>query len=290
MPPAALPADLQHRYDSVNGIRVHRVEAGSGSETVLFLHGFPEQWYSWRHQIAAFSPDYRIVAPDLRGYNETEATGPYDTATLQQDVLSLIDLLGVERVHLVAHDWGAAIAWLIAINHPEVLRSLVIMNVPHPRMFEKGLRSPRQLLRSWYVFAFQLPWLPERAVARDSYRPLARGIIRQCAPGTFTRDDIKVMLEGWRRQGLAGGINWYRAALRHRQPLPDPLPTIEIPTTMIWGENDVALGKELTVGTEDYVANLTLNYLPAVSHWVQQEAPGQVNAFLREHFSRVSPS
>ncbi len=290
MPAATLPADLTHHYDVVNGIRMHWVEAGAGPETILFLHGFPEQWYSWRHQLAAFAPAFRVIAPDQRGYNETEAQGPYDTETLQQDVLALIELLGVEKVHLVAHDWGAAIAWLIAINHPEVLRSLVIMNVPHPKVFEKGLRQPRQLLRSWYVFAFQLPWLPEKGIARGDYQPFARAIIRQTAPGTFTRHDVKVMLEGWRRQGLSGGINWYRAAIRHRKPLPDPLPKVEVPTTMIWGENDVALGKELTAGTEDYVANLTLHLLPGVSHWVQQEAPEQVNAFLREHFAGVSSS
>jgi pimeloyl-ACP methyl ester carboxylesterase len=288
MPAATLPADLQHHYDVVNGIRMHWVEAGSGPEAILFLHGFPEQWYSWRHQIAAFAPEYRVVAPDLRGYNETEAQGPYDTDTLQQDVLALIELLGLEKVHLVAHDWGAAIAWLIAINHPEVLRSLVIMNVPHPRVFERGLRKPRQMLRSWYILAFQLPWLPEKAVASQDYRSLARGMIRQCAPGTFTREDVKTMLEGWRNQGLGGGINWYRAAVRNRRPLPDPVPIIEVPTTMIWGENDVALGKELTYGTGDYVSNLTIHYLPGVSHWVQQEAPEQVNALLRGHFGRAT--
>ncbi|MEX0784841.1 MAG: alpha/beta hydrolase [Dehalococcoidia bacterium] len=287
MPAATFPADLQHRYDVVNGIRMHWVEAGSGPETILFLHGFPEQWYSWRHQIAELSGDYRVVAPDQRGYNETEAQGPYDTDTLQQDILELIQLLGVEKVHLVAHDWGAAIAWLIALNHPEVLHSLVIMNVPHPKVFEKGIRRPRQMLRSWYILAFQLPWLPERGVSRDDYRWLARSMIRQCAPGTFTRDDIKTMLEGWRYQGLGGGINWYRAAVRDRKPLPDPVPAIDVPTTLIWGDNDVALGKELTYGTEDYVSNLTVNYLPGVSHWVQQEAPAQVNAHLREHLARV---
>ncbi|MGH2608105.1 MAG: alpha/beta fold hydrolase [Tepidiformaceae bacterium] len=287
MSAAALPADLEHRYDVVNGIRMHWVEAGSGPETILFLHGFPEQWYSWRHQIAAFAPDYRVVAPDQRGYNETEAQGPYDTDTLQQDILDLIGVLGVEKVHLVAHDWGAAIAWLVAMHHPEVLRSLVIMNVPHPKVFEKGIRRPRQMLRSWYILAFQLPWLPERAVASQDYHALARGMIRQCAPGTFTRDDIKTMLAGWRRQGLAGGINWYRAAVRRRKPLPDPVPHITLPTTIIWGENDVALGKELTDGTDAYVDRLTIHYLPGVSHWVQQEAPEQVNAFLREHLSRA---
>jgi pimeloyl-ACP methyl ester carboxylesterase len=282
-----LPANLQHHYADVNGIRMHYVEAGQG-ETVLFLHGFPEFWYSWRHQLAALAPHYRVVAPDLRGYNETENTGPYDTGTLQEDVLALIQHLGEERVHVVAHDWGAAIAWLLAMNHQEVVKTLAICNVPHPALFQAGIRKPRQLLRSWYVLFFQLPWLPERMVAGDSYRRLARGIIRDCRPGTFDREDIKAFLASWRRQGLSGGINWYRAAVRNRQPLPDPVPVIQAPTILIWGENDRALGKELTYGTEQYVNDLEVQYLPGTSHWVQQEEPGRVNELLLRHLGKAS--
>lgn len=284
---ATLPADLRHRYEMVNGIRMHWVEAGDGPETILFLHGFPEQWYSWRHQVAAFAGDYRVVAPDLRGYNETETRPPFDTTTLEEDVLDLIRFLGVDRVHLVAHDWGAAIAWLLAIDHPDVLHSLAIMNVPHPKLMERGIRRPRQLLRSWYIFFFQLPWLPERFVAMNGYRNLARGIIRQCRPGTFTREDIKTILAGWRKQGLSGGINWYRAIVRHPRRLADPVPKITVPTVLIWGENDIALGKELTYGTDEFVEDLTVRYLPGTSHWVQQEEPEGVNGFLREHFARA---
>lgn len=287
MPAVTLPGDLQHHYDTVNGIRMHWVEAGEGLETIVFLHGFPEHWYSWRHQLAAFAGDYRLIAPDMRGYNETEASGPYDTDTLQGDVLALLDQLDLDRVHLVAHDWGAAIAWLIAMNHPERLRSLAILNVPHPRCFEAGIRKPRQLLRSWYVFFFQIPWLPEKALAVANYHRLARAMIRQCTPSTFTRDDIAELLASWRKRGLGGGINWYRAALRNRRPLPDPLPTIDVPTVLIWGENDIALGKELTYDTGDYVSDLTVHYLPGISHWVQQEAPHEVNGYLREHLARA---
>jgi pimeloyl-ACP methyl ester carboxylesterase len=278
---------LKHRYETVNGIRMHFAEAGDGPETILFLHGFPEQWYSWRHQLVAFAANYRVVAPDLRGYNETEDSGPYDTDTLQADVLDLIRVLGVERVHLVAHDWGAAVAWLIGMNHPEVLRSLAIMNVPHTKLFERGIRRPRQLLRSWYILFFQLPWLPEKALSAGDYHRIARALIRNCRPGTFTREDVKTFLEGWRRQGLGGGINWYRAVVRDRRALPEPVPVITAPTTLIWGENDVALGKELTYGTDEYVEDLEVHYLPGISHWVQQEAPDEVNGFLREHFARA---
>jgi epoxide hydrolase 4 len=284
-----IDASLQHRYADINGIRMHYVEAGSG-EPVVFLHGFPEFWYSWRHQLAGLAPHYRVIAPDQRGYNETEARGPYDTGTLQQDILDLVARIGEERVHLVAHDWGGAIAWLLAIEHPEVLRSLTICNLPHPALFQKGVRRPRQMLRSWYIAFFQLPWLPERALAMDNYRRLAKGIIDQCRPGTFTRDDIKAFLAAWRRQGLHGGVEWYRAAVRHARPLPDPVPLIQVPTLLIWGERDSALGKELTHGTDQYVRDLRIEYLPEASHWVQQEEPDRVNALILEHLRRASGS
>jgi pimeloyl-ACP methyl ester carboxylesterase len=287
MPAATLPADLAHHYATINGIRMHYVEAGAG-ETVVFLHGFPEFWYSWRHQLGALAPKYRVVAPDLRGYNETDATGPYDTDTLQQDVIALIHHLGEERVHVVAHDWGGAIAWLLAINHPGVVRTLSVCNLPHPELMRRGLRRPRQLLRSWYIFFFQLPWLPERALAFGNYQRLAKALLNDCRPGTFTRDDIRAFLGAWRRQGLGGGVNWYRAALRHPRSLPKPVPRVTAPTVLIWGEDDIALGKELTYGTEDFVEDLTIHYLPNTSHWVQQEEPEKVSEFILEHIERAS--
>jgi pimeloyl-ACP methyl ester carboxylesterase len=277
---------LRHEYAEINGIRMHYVEAGSG-DLVVFLHGFPESWYSWRHQLQALAPKYRVVAPDQRGYNETEKLGPYDTGTLQDDILGLIEHLGEKQAHIVAHDWGAAIAWLLAINHPEAVRTLTICNVPHPAVFQKQLRrNPRQWLRSWYILFFQLPWLPQRILAYRRYHNLARGIINDCAAGTFTRGDVLTMLEHWRRQGLDGGVNWYRAAIRKPQRLPDPVPTITAPTLMVWGEDDVALGKELTYGTDEYVNDLDLHYLPNTSHWVQQEKPAAVNALLLAHLER----
>lgn len=287
MPAVTLPADLQHQWADINGIRMHYAEAGSGDEVILFLHGFPESWYSWRHQVAHFADRYHVIAPDQRGYNLTEAAKPYDAATLQADVIALIDHLGVERVHLVGHDWGAMVAWWLAMNYPERLHSLAICNVPHPAVFAKRVRrSPRQMLRSWYIAFFQLPWLPEKALAARNYHRLASMIINDTRPGTFTRDDVKEMLTGWRRQGLGGGINWYRAAIRSAK-LPDPVPLILAPTVLIWGEDDVALGKDLTYGTDDYVKELTIHYLPNTSHWVQQEEPAAVNRLLDDHLARL---
>lgn len=275
---------LQHRFAEINGIRMHYVEAGSG-ETLLFVHGFPENWYSWRHQLEAFAGQYHVVAPDMRGYNETDQCGPYDTDTLQDDLVALIDHLGVERVHLVGHDWGAGIAWLFAMNHADRLRSLTICNVPHPAIARDMLKSPPQLMKSWYMLFFQLPWLPEMALSTKNYQVLARAIIRDCRPGTFTREDIQFYLDSWRDHGLSGGINWYRALFRSRKQLADPVPIITTPTLVIWGRNDRFLGEELTRNTEAYVAKLELHLLPGISHWVQQEAAGEVNRLLAAHLS-----
>jgi epoxide hydrolase 4 len=290
MPSATLPPDLQHHYATINGIRMHYVSAGSG-ELVVFLHGFPEFWYVWRHQLAALAPHYRVIAPDLRGYNETENRGPYDTDTLQQDVLGLLEHLGESSAHMVGGDWGGAITWLLAINHPDAVRSLAVCNLPHPAIMRRAMRrSIRQLRRSWYMFAFQLPWLPQRALAFRRYQWLAHHVINDCRPGTFTREDVKAFLGAWRRQGLDGGVNWYRALFRRPPRLPKALPTIACPAVLIWGDEDQFLGKELTGGTEEYVTSLEVHHLPHISHWVQQEDPAEVNRILAEHLARASAS
>ena len=167
----------RHRHARVNGIRMHYVEAGEG-EPVVLLHGFPECWYSWRRQLPALAGSYRVIAPDLRGYHETEARPPYGSGTLQADVLGLLEVLGDRSAHIIGHDGGGAVAWLLAMNHSEAVRSLAILNMPHPALFRAGLRSLAQLRRSWYIAFFQLPWLPERVLAWNGYRPLTRAISR----------------------------------------------------------------------------------------------------------------
>ncbi len=279
--------EFRHHEATVNGIRMHYVDEGTG-EPVIFLHGFPESWYSWRHQLGALRGRYRVIAPDQRGYNLTEAKGPYDTTTLQADILCLMDHLGIERAHIVGHDWGGVIAWLLAIHHGDRLRSLAVCNLPHPAIFRRHVRRPRQALRSWYVLFFQLPWLPELALSAKGYHLLARRMIRECRPGTFTRDDIKEFLASWRRQGLSGGINWYRAVVRHPPRIPEPVPLITVPTLLIWGDRDRYLGRELTEGTDEYVLRLRVEHLPEASHWVQQEAPDEVNRLLLDHLAGSS--
>src|SRR3954451_16988189 len=158
--------ELQDRDVTVNGVRLHYVETGEGPLVVL-LHGFPEFWWTWRHQIPALAAaGFRVVALDMRGYAESGKPPrwqDYRMEILAADVARLIAALGEERAHVVGHDWGAAVAWMVATLHPERVERLAILNVPHPARMERALRtSPRQLLHSWYMFFFQIPWLPER--------------------------------------------------------------------------------------------------------------------------------
>lgn len=281
MPAARLPDDLRHEFATVNGVRMHYVEAGTG-DCVLFLHGFPQSWYAWRHQLGALADRYRVAAPDLRGYNETDRRPPYDTDTLVADVLALMDRLGERRVHLVGHDWGGVLAWLVAAYYPDRVRTLTVCNAPHPAVFRRAIWQPRQLLRSFYIFLFQVPWLPERLLASRSYHRLARFIINDTRPGTFTREDVRFMLASWRRQGLGGGIDWYRAAFRRPRML-RPTPRVTVPALLIWGEDDAALGVETIRGTEKHAAHLRVELLANVSHWVQEEEPEAVTALIRQH-------
>ncbi len=286
MPETAPAFEPEHHYADTNGIRMHYAAAGEG-EPVVLLHGFPECWYSWRKQIPALAEGYRVIAPDLRGYHETDKRGPYDTTTLQEDVLGLLDALGEDSAHLVGHDWGGAIAWQLAMGYRQAVRSLAILNIPHPALSIKGLGSIAQLRRSWYMFFFQLPWIPEQFLARNGYRQLANTLLQGIPPGEERSADLAFYRQSWEEHGLSGGINWYRALFRSPRRLTDPVPIVTAPTTMIWGEEDFALGKELTVGTERFVEDFELHYLPGVGHFVQQEAPERVNELLLGHLARA---
>jgi pimeloyl-ACP methyl ester carboxylesterase len=304
----ATPTQWEHRMVETNGVRLHCVTAGDGPLVVL-LHGFPECWYSWRHQIAALAPHFCVVAPDLRGYGDSErppGVASYRLPLLVADVRGLLDAFGARDAVIVGHDWGGAVAWTFAMEHPAFTSRLVVMNCPHPTIFARHLAAnPRQLLRSWYMFFFQIPWLPEQVVRLGDYAAIERafrGMARR--KDAFTDEDIHILKEALAKPGaLTAAINYYRAAFRSEDaaallpgPLrwlserlgrpvrePTPAPRIAAPTLLIWAEDDVALGKELTDGMEPLFSGpFTLRYVPQCSHWVQQEQPEVVNRYLLE--------
>lgn len=282
--------ELRHRVVSANGLRMHVAECGDGDRLALCLHGFPECWFSWRHQMPMLAElGYRVWAPDLRGYGDTERPPrlqDYAIEHLLADVAGLIDAAQPRETVLLAHDWGAIIAWLFAMRRLRPLDRLVIMNVPHPACFDRELRRWAQLRRSWYAFLFQVPRLPEALMRANDYRAI-RDAFRASAidKSRFPDEVLQVYRDNAARPGaLTAMLNYYRAYGRggggaRQRALGYPI--IDIPTLMVWGEEDVALTRETTYGTERWVPNLTIRYLPRVSHWVQQEAPEAVNAIVK---------
>lgn len=281
----------QHDCIHTNGINLHYVTQGEGP-LMVFLHGFPEFWYSWRHQIPEFAQDYKVVAPDLRGYNDSDkpaAKEAYAMSELVADVKGLIEGLGYQQCVLVGHDWGGAIAWKFAYTYPDMLKQLVIINIPHLAKFSEGLTTPQQLLRSWYIFLFQLPILPEVLIQLNDYKALESALAGMSTKqGTFTEEDLNFYKDAFAKRGaLTAAINYYRNAL---QPglISRKWGVLDVPTLMIWGEKDVALGKELTYGTEKYVKDFRVRYIPDASHWVHQEYPELVNQYIREFLISTS--
>ena len=281
--------DVQFIRVTANGINFEVATMGSGDRLALCLHGFPEHAYSWRQQMPLLARlGYRVWAPNLRGYGGTDSpqeVSAYKTRTLVEDVASLIKAAAPRETLLLAHDWGGALAWSLAIEQPQLIDKLAVMNLPHPACFARELRRPPQLFKSWYMFFFQLPWLPEFFLSRRDGRATSDVIRRTLRDqARFTDEDLEVYrANAVRPGGLTAMINWYRALFRGgglRRFRGAEIPVINIPTLFLWGDADTALSFRTTRGTEKYVSNLTFRVFPGVSHWIQQEAPEAVNAML----------
>jgi pimeloyl-ACP methyl ester carboxylesterase len=281
--------DWTHRQVDVNGVRLHFVAAGEG-DPVVFLHGFPEFWYSWRRQLPALAAaGFQALAVDLRGYNASsrpKGVANYRTAALVEDVAAMIREEAGGRAFVAGHDWGGVLAWRLASLHPELVRKLAILNAPHPARFRQYLRRhPRQWLSSSYVFLFQLPWLPEKLIQGRDFGLLERAFRREpVVSDAFSERDIAAYKEMLRMPGgLQAALHYYRAALRYRGDLYDPPQTVLPPTLVIWGRRDPYLGVGLTERLESWVPDLRVELLDA-SHWVQNDAPDEVNRLLIEFF------
>ena len=278
--------ELEHSFIETNGIKLHVVQAGPKSGIpVVLLHGFPEFWYGWRHQIPALvEAGCRVIVPDQRGYNlsdKPQGAKNYDVFTLVDDIIGLIDALEYEKVNLVGHDWGAVVAWTLAIRYPQRLHKLSIMNVPHPAVMKRFLtRDLEQLRRSWYVFFFQLPWLPEAGLRAENWRGAERALRGSGKLHTFTKEDVVTYKEAWSQPGaMTAMVNWYRAVIRHQPPMPQDV-RVKVRTLMMWGMKDVALSHRMARPSMDYVDEGNLILFPEATHWVQHDAAEEVNHYL----------
>lgn len=283
------------RRIDARGLHFSVDECGVGDKLALCLHGFPESKHSWRYQLPALANmGYRAWAPDLRGYGQTlprpKGVANYAMDELVSDVAALIDASGAKETVLLAHDWGALIAWAFASRAARPLSRLVIMNVPHPKIFsEVFATSAEQRKRSRYVAFFQLPWIPEAVLTANGARAVKRAFYDMAVDKSrFPNDVLQHYADNARIPGaMTAMLNYYRAAFRGRGEMETgPWPVIETPTLIVWGEEDSALGLELLPGHERFVRDLTIERLPGVSHWVQQEAPEKVNTILKDWLAR----
>jgi pimeloyl-ACP methyl ester carboxylesterase len=288
LPESDLESRLRHGFVQVeDGVELHYVELGEGPLVVL-LHGFPEFWYAWRNQLVALAAaGFRVVAPDQRGYNlssKPKEVSAYGAARLVEDVATLIRDRGEERAFVVGHDWGAGVAWSFAMEHPSMVERLVVLNGPHPERLLRELRtSPVQWIRSWYMFFFQLPALPEAVAQLDRYAFLLKPLREEpTRPDAFTPEDLARYAEAFARPGaLTAMIDWYRAILRGKAV---EIRRTEVPVLVLWGENDRHLDRAIATPSAELVPNARVVFVPGATHWVQHDAPDTVNSELVAFF------
>ena len=300
IPPACLqdPEFGVHKYRMVNGIKIHYVEAGEEDNPLMvFVHGFPEFWFVWRHQLKYFKKNYRVIALDNRGYNDSEkpeGIENYSIKLLVDDIKTLVEGLGVSKFNLIGHDWGGAICWTFAALHPELLDSLVICNCPHTL----ALRDQRQggweqIIKSWYVVFFQCPVLPELFALSEDMKVL-EGMLADAGLDKDS-EEVEAYKYAFREfRTWTGGMNYYRCAMSKKskdfwkdEQNQKKIQLIKVRTLQIFGTSDKYLAVAGAEGSAKYVADHKLELLEGVSHWVQQETPDRVNMII-ENFIKLS--
>lgn len=270
---------------------LHLVQAGPvDGPLVILLHGFPEFWYGWRHQIEPLAEaGYRVIAPDQRGYNlsdKPKSLSAYRMDVLAGDVIGLMDALGREKAILTGHDWGGLVAWIAAVLYPDRVRKLAVLNAPYPpAVLRTALAHPKQIVRSSYMYFFQINGLAEAVLRNNNWELLVESMRRSSQPGAFSQEDFERYREAWWRKGaMTSMLNWYRALFRRPFRLSREL-RLSTPTLLLWGARDAALGREMAEASIEFCENGRLVYFEDASHWVQHEKVGQVNQYLFDFFA-----
>lgn len=292
IPPKCL-TDAQygrHSFIKLKDVKLHYVENGDRSKPLmLFVHGFPEFWFSWRHQMKHFASTHWVVAIDMRGYGDSDKPGKrsdYKIEKLVQDVVDVVHGLNRDSCILVCHDWGGVVGWGVTAHFPKVVSKLIVMNCPHPATFGKKLTSSvGQFLKSWYIFLFQVPWIAEWVISVNDLGMFNRIFIDGNKKQNVTPDELEAFKYTFSGRGaFTPPINYYRQNI----PLflandeSAPFPLIQTPTLFIWGENDHALSRDFPELAKPFVPNLTIKYIPKGDHFIQQDKPAEVNAIMRE--------
>jgi pimeloyl-ACP methyl ester carboxylesterase len=292
-----LAAEVTHRFADLDECRLHYVTRGEG-KPLLFLHGFPQFWFLWRRQLADLGRDHTVYAPDMRGYNlscRPEEVEAYRMRHLLADVLGLIEQLELAPLTLVGHDWGGIVSWAFALKYPELLEKLVIIDGPPPFTWNRDLReSPKQRDAVNYMLEFSKPTPePEEMMAANGFSLMDNLMVRiGGARAQLSEEERALYHEAWGQPGaLRGGLNYYRAARMGEQVAAGGVPdeyaskitsqTVDVPTLVIWGENDAALLPSLTRGLSEWVPELRVEIVPGAGHWVPYERPDEVNSLIR---------
>src|SRR6476646_3434177 len=290
---SGIHSPLEFRVLHINGIALHVVLAGSPSgKPLIFLHGFPEFWFAWRRQIDHFvSSGYRVIIPDQRGYNLSDkpaGIASYSIDLLARDVVGVLDNVAGSKAFVVGHDWGAAVTWYLAARYSDRIHRTAMLSMPHPRAFITNLIKPAQLRRSWYMFFFQLPWLPELVLRRRDWALLVQALQDTSPPRVFSNRDLKQYKKSWAKKGaLTAMLNWYRAALLSPSKFAvDPEASrVKVPALLIWGKNDQFAGEAMARESLHYCDDGHLEMLETAGHWVHHEGPTQVNTLLSQFFA-----
>ena len=283
---------MKHDYIQVNNINIHYVEEGQG-QLVILLHGWPDFWYGWKKQIPVLSKKYRVVAPDLRGFNLSDKpkhVNDYRIGAVTADIAELIKKLGSGKALIVGNDWGGIIAWVLATDFPELVDKVVFVNIVHPAEIRNALFSFNfsQWKKSYYIFAFQLPWIPEWIVGRNlkKFFKMIFTKLSPNAPDTVAGDFIAKYVEAYSRHGtLTSSINLYRAGMRNINDLRlHSSKPLSMPVLMLWGEKDITLSKELAERSKKYCSTVKTVSDPLGGHFLQLDNPELVNRELLDFF------
>lgn len=289
---------LTHRTVETNGVRLHIAEQGEGP-LVLLCHGFPELWYSWRYQIPALAEaGYRVVAPDLRGYGDSDKPHEieaYDIHQLVGDLVGLLDALGEEQAVIVGHDWGGIIVWQMALMHPERVRAVIALNTP---FMGRAPVSPLEAFKAApdgrfnYILHFQEEGVAEGEMEANCEATMS-GVLRGVGgSGDFISDDeVRVFADAFRAGGFRGPINFYRNFQRNWETTEHLTGAqVTVPALMITAENDPVLKPEMAEGMERWVPNVRFHNVRNSGHWTQQEQPDEVNRVMIEFLRDLPPS
>lgn len=275
-------------YIQTNGITLHTALAGpEDGPLVIMLHGFPEFWYGWKHQIEPLaSRGYRVVVPDQRGYNlsdKPEEIGQYRLDLLRDDITGLIDHFGRQKAIIIGHDWGGAVAWHLTATKPEYVYKLIAINIPHPKAMPRiMMRNPQQWVRSSYMAFFQLPDLPEKTLSADEFNWMKKAIAQTGKPEAFSEEELEKYKEAWLQPGaLTGMLNWYRA-LRKGSLTQTPGGMIQVPVRIFWGLGDQFLSKELAKESLKFCEDGNLAFIGESTHWVHHEQSDIINQLIEQ--------